>query len=268
MMGEKSSASTMLCVGELAALLQDKNYKILDKMMGKQGKRSRSMNTEEKICFWCGQSGHVRASCPELIQEGCGDGHNRYNRGRGHGFGMCDGVAKSWQRNGDWLCPNANCGNVNFAFRRICNLCGVTRPAGDSGTTQLVSVRMTAGDMVKWQWFKKMSSSENSSKEAPVSAVSAGPWTNTSKAVSCDRPWLIDSGASRHMVGSYEDFLKYAPNVMGQDVKLADGSTQAIMGSGTVICGPNMSLSSFYMFPHSQLIYYLSVVLQRNLIVL
>ena len=75
MMGEKSSASTMLCVDELAALLQDKNYKILDKMMGKQGKRSRSMNTEEKICFWCGQSGHVRASCPELIRGGCGHGH-------------------------------------------------------------------------------------------------------------------------------------------------------------------------------------------------
>ena len=129
----------------------------------------------------------------------------------------CGGsTAKSWQRDGDWLCPNVNCGNVNFAFRRICNLCGVTRPAGDSGTTQLLSVRMTVEDMVKWQWFKKMSSTENSSKEAPVSA---GPWTNVSKTVSCDRPWLIDSGASRHMVGSYEDFSKYAPNVMGQDVK-------------------------------------------------
>ena len=111
----------------------------------KQGENPRfGMNLRNKSCFGYNQPGQWP---------------NWYSRRR------VVGTKKSWRRDGDCLCPNANCRNVNFAFRRICNLCGVTRPAGDSGTTQLVSVRMTAEDMVKWQWFKKMSSSENSSKD-------------------------------------------------------------------------------------------------------
>ena len=33
-------------------------------------------------------------------------------------------------RDGDWPCPNASCGNVNFAYRGQCNRCGAARPAG------------------------------------------------------------------------------------------------------------------------------------------
>ena len=49
--------------------------------------------------------------------------------GKGHG----DGAVKSWQRDGDWLCPRMSCRNINFAFRSICNLCGGARPAGVGG---------------------------------------------------------------------------------------------------------------------------------------
>ena len=33
-------------------------------------------------------------------------------------------------REGDWLCPNEACGNVNFSYRDECNRCGVDKPAG------------------------------------------------------------------------------------------------------------------------------------------
>ncbi|ONM57096.1 Transcription initiation factor TFIID subunit 15 [Zea mays] len=32
------------------------------------------------------------------------------------------------------MCPNTSCGNVNFAFRGVCNRCGAARPAGAGGT--------------------------------------------------------------------------------------------------------------------------------------
>jgi hypothetical protein len=120
---------------------------------------------------------------------------------------------------------------------------------------QLVNVEMTVDDFVKWQKFKRMNLNKNSSMDAPpisASATSASSCGNVSKVVSNDQsvvPWLIDSGASRHMAGSYREFSKYDPDVKGHDVKLADGSTRAVTGTGVVVCGSNMSLSSVLHVP-------------------
>jgi hypothetical protein len=51
------------------------------------------------------------------------------------------------------------------------------------------------------------------------------------------------------MDGSYKDFMKYFPSSKRETFKLANGSTQHIMGSGTVVCGPNISLSSVLHVP-------------------
>ncbi|XP_010688767.2 transcription initiation factor TFIID subunit 15 [Beta vulgaris subsp. vulgaris] len=51
----------------------------------------------------------------------------------GAGRGRGDASGKAWQQDGDWLCPNTSCSNVNFAFRGVCNRCGTARPAGVSG---------------------------------------------------------------------------------------------------------------------------------------
>lgn len=52
--------------------------------------------------------------------------------GRGRSLADAAPQGKAWQQDGDWLCPNASCGNVNFAFRGVCNRCGSARPAGVS----------------------------------------------------------------------------------------------------------------------------------------
>ncbi|KAK9115606.1 hypothetical protein Sjap_014553 [Stephania japonica] len=62
-------------------------------------------------------------------------GDDRDVDGGGRGSGRGDGSGKAWQQDGDWLCPNtSSCGNVNFAFRGVCNRCGSARPSGASGT--------------------------------------------------------------------------------------------------------------------------------------
>lgn len=101
------------------------------------------------------------------LEEGPRDADGAAGRGRGRG----DAAGKPWQQDGDWLCTNTrsvmrllvscsfllfyyfffclnqtlvvqtisytccgnSCGNVNFAFRGVCNRCGTARPAGASG---------------------------------------------------------------------------------------------------------------------------------------
>ncbi|ESQ30450.1 hypothetical protein EUTSA_v10011982mg, partial [Eutrema salsugineum] len=60
-------------------------------------------------------------------------GDKETNGGAGRGRGQVDSTAKPWQQEGDWMCPNTSCTNVNFAFRGVCNRCGTARPAGASG---------------------------------------------------------------------------------------------------------------------------------------
>lgn len=57
------------------------------------------------------------------------DANDDVGAGRGRG----DVPGKAWKQEGDWLCPNTSCSNVNFAFRGVCNRCGSARPAGASG---------------------------------------------------------------------------------------------------------------------------------------
>ncbi|KAK6131611.1 hypothetical protein DH2020_034625 [Rehmannia glutinosa] len=61
------------------------------------------------------------------------EGDRDVNGGGGRGRGRGDAVGKAWQQDGDWLCSNTSCGNVNFAFRGVCNRCGTARPAGAAG---------------------------------------------------------------------------------------------------------------------------------------
>lgn len=58
---------------------------------------------------------------------------NMNEGGGGGGRGRGDASGKAWQQEGDWLCPNTSCSNVNFAFRGVCNRCGSARPVGASG---------------------------------------------------------------------------------------------------------------------------------------
>lgn len=204
----------------------------------KQGENSRfGMNLRNDSYFGCNQ--------PEQWQ-------NWYSRRR------AVGTEKSWRRDGDWLCPNSGCRNVDFRFRKFCNWCRVARPVRTSrtltdengGESSTITVQMTADELRKWYQFKEMKQSDKRSREAAtVSADLFGNNSASSEGNCSDKPWLIDSGASRHMAGSYKDFYNYILDCANQHVKLADGSIQSIKGSGDVKCTPHMTLSSVMHVP-------------------
>ncbi|XP_078278404.1 TATA-binding protein-associated factor 2N-like isoform X2 [Rhinoraja longicauda] len=57
-----------------------------------------------------------------------GRGGGQMGRGFGRGF-----QGGSGPRGDDWTCPNATCGNVNFAWRNECNQCKTPRVDGGGG---------------------------------------------------------------------------------------------------------------------------------------
>ncbi len=61
-----------------------------------------------------------------------GTGGGRGGGGRGGGK-VPHGGGGPPQDKKDWLCPSAECGNKNFAWRDACNLCGTAKPGLESG---------------------------------------------------------------------------------------------------------------------------------------
>uniref|UniRef100_A0ACD6AQ01 Uncharacterized protein n=1 Tax=Avena sativa TaxID=4498 RepID=A0ACD6AQ01_AVESA len=62
--------------------------------------------------------------------------------------------------------------------------------------------------------------------------------------------WIIDSGATNHMTGSSKFFSTYIPRSGRDRVRIADGSSAPIMGSGNITCTPTLPLSPVLHVPN------------------
>lgn len=108
----------------------------------------------DRNCFECGQPGHLKASCPQLI--GGGRGRGQVWRGRGRG-----------------RLPQGHGGRGQG-----------TRPAGRANVSatvedvsKMVQVEMTADELEKWQQFKEMKQGDKEPYQAATaSAEICGAW--------------------------------------------------------------------------------------------
>jgi hypothetical protein len=65
-----------------------------------------------------------------------------------------------------------------------------------------------------------------------------------------DDPWIIDSGASDHMTGMSPLFSSYNPSSGRDKVRIAGGSLSPILGKGSVLVTPSMTLTSVLHVPN------------------
>jgi transposase InsO family protein/copper chaperone CopZ len=63
------------------------------------------------------------------------------------------------------------------------------------------------------------------------------------------KEWVIDSGASKHVMGISSSFKAYIPHTHYEFVQIADGSSQRIHGVGSIECTPSLSSSSVLHVP-------------------
>ncbi|KAI5411829.1 hypothetical protein KIW84_056775 [Lathyrus oleraceus] len=68
--------------------------------------------------------------------------------------------------------------------------------------------------------------------------------------VSPSHTWIVDSGASDHMIGEYTIFFLYGPCASNQKIKIADGSFSAIAGKGSVVLSPMLTLKNVLDVPN------------------
>ncbi|KAK8260346.1 hypothetical protein V6Z12_D13G116500 [Gossypium hirsutum] len=61
--------------------------------------------------------------------------------------------------------------------------------------------------------------------------------------------WIIDSGANRHMTRSNKSLFKYTTCPSKDTVQIADGSLTSVSGTSSVVCTPNITLSSVFYVP-------------------
>jgi hypothetical protein len=56
--------------------------------------------------------------------------------------------------------------------------------------------------------------------------------------------WIVDSGASRHVTGVVGEFSSYSHLAVPKSIQTTNGTTQSVIGKGTVKCTNTLTLSN------------------------
>ena len=67
--------------------------------------------------------------------------------------------------------------------------------------------------------------------------------------ISSSSSWVIDFGATDHMIGNFSLFTTFQSHPFTSTVTLADGSTSCVLGSGTIHLNPLITLTFVMSLP-------------------
>ncbi|XP_020266984.1 uncharacterized protein LOC109842530 [Asparagus officinalis] len=198
---------------------------------------------ETRKCFNCGEIGHLRQMCPKPPRErNWGERGQAGGRGRGRG-------GRRGRRGGHRA-------NLTVAEREE----EAEMIFTDEDRALLAALRRkqrAVGDV------SEESSTTFTGVDYANYALSAHPNEGRSTA------WIIDSGASRHVTGNSSEFLSYTHLAEAESIQIADGTSQNVVGKGTVSCTCSITLSNVLhapSFPVS-LLSISAIIIQLNCIV-
>ena len=96
--------------------------------------------------------------------------------------------------------------------------------------------------------FKASGQSSISLSSGPLAYK--GTFLTALRSTSHITPWIIDSGASNHMIDAHHLFSTYSPCVGNLKVKIADGTLSPVVGKGSVHISESITLNPVLHVPH------------------
>ena len=226
-------------------------------MRGDIPAKSAYTTVAEKLCYNCGDKGHLSYNCPLPKNYG---GRSGTRGGRGGARGDQGGGRGG--RGGGRAGSRGRGRGGSLATVAVLE----SGSQGSTATTEDVPSLTLTGEQVKqWEQWQKIKASETSKSTLAGSVIATsshfgnfanyahlGKGTQAQALASTYRhniEWVIDSGASKHVTGISSLFKAYTPHAHSETIQTADGTSQPIHGVGSVECTPSLCISSVLHVP-------------------
>ncbi|XP_047312938.1 uncharacterized protein LOC124916252 [Impatiens glandulifera] len=185
---------------------------------------------ETRECYNCGEVGHLISACTKSPKARNSGGRGQSGeRGRGRGRGRRGGgrggyranLMVAGEDNGDGVQEEELSAEDQELLRSYSQL---LRRKG-RGAVENAS---TSGNIATYAHL--VAGTSDTHALASISTVGS--------------PWIIDSGASRHVTGTVGEFSSYTHLEIPESIRTADGTAQPVVGKGTVRCTDSLTLSN------------------------
>ena len=108
------------------------------------------------------------------------------------------------------------------------------------------SVQFSAAELARFQLYQDSLKSPST----PITAIAESGNPKKCLVSSSSSEWVIDSGATDHMIGNSSLFSTFQSQSSPSTVTLADGSHSCVLGSGTIVPTPSIPLTSVLSLPN------------------
>ena len=205
---------TLVTLDEAIAAMSQEEVR-LQSRRGDGNESAYRVADQRGVCHNCGQPGHISRFCigPRNVR---GRGYSGGSSSRG-GWNVSRGRNGS---GGSWNAPHWNAPKANV-------------------TASAAGKQPVGGQETAPSYANFVDTNEGNVEHASIAAHKI------------NSEWVLDSGASQHVAGDFNEFTSYVPHSLAhqKNIHTADGTSQPIIGVGTVNCTPSLELSSVLHVP-------------------